>query len=224
MRRKTGVTVMGLVLALVMGGSAAAVADGDGSGKTSKPSASGHKGKQGQESDDQWLAALAKRYNVTEERLESALRDVKIALGDQSKEPTDPAVVAGLAKALGISEADASRLIKELFVRPEAPGGKKRPGKPGGKKEEGPQISPAVIAEALAKELGIPLDKAKKLVVDLDELSRDHGNDADDVRFAAIAKGLRITPARLADGLKKVKESLGGAEQPKPASPKPYKS
>jgi hypothetical protein len=220
MRRKAGVTVTGLVLALVIGGSVAAVADVDGSGKNPKPSASGHKSN---ESGDQWLAGLAKRYNVTEERLESALRDVKIAFGDQGKKPTDPAVVAGLAKALGISQVDASRRIKEVFTPVGTPGGKK-PGKPGGKKEEGGQISPAVLAGALAKEFGIPLDNAKKLIADLDELSRDHGNNAGDARFAAIAKSLGITPEHLADGLKKVKQSLDGAEKPEPASPKPYKS
>jgi hypothetical protein len=222
MLRKAGVTVTGLVLALVMGGSVAAVADGDGSGKNPKPSASAHKSK---ESGDQWLADLAKRYNVTEERLESALRDIKIALGDQGKKPTDPAVVAGLAKALGISQVDASRLIKEVFMQAGTPGGKK-PGKPGVKKttEEGGQISPAVLAGALAKEFGIPLDNAKKLIADLDELSRDHGNNADDARFAAVAKSLGITPERLADGLKKVKQSMDGAEKPEPASPKPNKS
>ncbi|MFE9812266.1 hypothetical protein ACFYRN_38535 [Streptomyces sp. NPDC005227] len=232
MRRRAGVTAAGLALAIVMGVSVAAVAEGNGGGKDPVPGASAAKDKPADKKGSGWLADLAKRYGVPQDKLDTALRDVKIAIGDQGKSPTDPAVVAGLAGALGISSAEAKTLIKEVFADPE-PRGKKGPGKPGGKKEEGTQISPAVVVDALAKELGIQHARAVALVADLDRLSRDHGNDPGDARFAAIAKGLGITPQRLEDALRAVKTRLSkvaekpepsGPASPKPDSPKPYTS
>jgi hypothetical protein len=80
----------------------------------------------------------------------------------------------------------------------------------------------------LAKELGISRDRAQALVADLDELSRDHRNNSGSAEFAAIAKGLGITPQQLEDALRRVKTSLIGSEQKPdssvPGSSEPYKS
>ncbi|WP_344831819.1 hypothetical protein [Actinocorallia longicatena] len=226
MRRKTGVAAAGLALTMVVGVSVAAVAEGDEGGKKPGPGSSAPKDKQDKGKGDGWVAELAKRYGVSEAALERALRDVKVALSDKRRSPADPAIVAKLAGALGISPAEASKLIKEVFVR-SGPHGGKGPGKPGGKKEQGPRIGPEVVAKALAEELGIAYDKAVALVADLDGLSRDHGNSPSDPRFAAIAKKLGLTAQRLEDALRKVKTRLSESEKPdppKPVSPEPYKS
>jgi len=220
MRRKAGVAAAGLALAMVVGVSGAAVANAPDPVKSPKPGTSGPK-KAGDKGKADWLADLAKRYGVTKDRLENALRDVKIALGAQPKGPVDPAVIAKLAGALGISRAEAAKLFKEVFAQPGKQGGK------GKKKEEGREVSPAVLVDALAKELKISQDRARTLVADLDALGRDHGLDPSDAKFAAIAKGLGLTAQQLTDALKAVKTSLGGAgkpDSPKPASPEPYKS
>ncbi|MEV6104239.1 hypothetical protein AB0M28_05910 [Streptomyces sp. NPDC051940] len=221
-RRIRGAAAAGLVVAIAMGMSGAVQASA--TGNSAKPGATTAADKDGTGKESDWLAGLAQRYGVSVEALEQVLIQVKQALGENGGDRKDPALLTLVARELGISEAKAADLLSEVFGAsgPEdGKGDKAGKGKKGDKKgKAGPQITPARFIQALAEELDITRAQATATMHALDRLGRDHGVDPDSPEFAAIARGLGITPERLEDALRAVKIRLAGdgKEEAKPGT------
>jgi hypothetical protein len=93
----------------------------------------GKSGKPEKGSDqDALLRKIAASLHVSLATLDNALRDMKIASGKLSADPTDPRVVAVFAKDLHIGDAQALKILKEIVGQPgpvKPPSGKTPPGK-----------------------------------------------------------------------------------------------
>ncbi|WNO69406.1 hypothetical protein RPQ02_39345 [Streptomyces sp. AM2-3-1] len=168
------------------------------------------------------LSLLGSRDGGTEcgrhrAQLEQGLIDVKRQLGPEGTKPTDPAVIAVLVDDLGITEAKAKQLIREVFSRSDG-----KHGKSGGRTDKGSHVTSDAFIDALAKQLEVSHAKAKAAFTALDKLSRDHGVDPRSAQFAAIARGLGVTAHQLASVIGQVKTGLAGDHES--SSPKPYKS
>ncbi len=219
MRRSRGVAAAALVVAMVAGTSgAAAASQGNGvpSPGGSPPPATQKAGiaqkvKVGQRAEP--LAQLAKRYGVSLTQLENALKNVKIALGQQGGSPTDPAIVAQFAQDLGLSQAQAEQLLNEVFGPATA--------KSGGGTAAAPTTE--AFIHGLAHQLGISHERAARLFRALERLDRRQGGiDPSSPQFAAIARGVGVTAGQLADAIRQVKVSLAGSAQGR--SPKSVQS
>lgn len=105
-----------------------------GPGKSSKPEKGGDQ--------DALLRKIAASLHVSLATLDNALRDMKIASGKLSADPTDPRVVAVFAKDLHIGDAQALKIIKEIVGQP----GPVKP--PSGKTPPSPSPSPAPSGKA----------------------------------------------------------------------------
>ncbi|MFG1806441.1 hypothetical protein [Streptomyces sp. NPDC049040] len=183
---------------------------------------------------------------VSAERLERALRDVKQMLGPDGGRVTDPAVVARVAKDLGVSTAKARAILRQFFggdeVGPKPPGdkggkggkGDKDPGKggkggkDGGKGGKGGKDRPGgpaavITAKDLAKALGVPQARAQAALDALQKLAKGPRGTVDEnsPAFAAIAAKLGVTPQQLTKVLTVLKEAAGKPGAPKPGTPKP---
>lgn len=100
------------------------------------------------------------------------------------------------------------------------PDGEAKPGKgvPDGKAKPG-KGQPAVPEEAvrlLAKKLDIPVERSREVFRDLEKVKARGEEILSDRAFVAIADGLGLTPQRLLDVLREVKEAIGGQPKPKP--------
>lgn len=239
-RYGTAVAATGLALALAAGLSGAAAADGGGAGKSRDTVTQTDKKRDG----DQWLARLAERYGVSEEALDRALRAVKAEFGETGKEPTELAIATALAPQLGISQKKAEQMVREMFAKGPVKGGsgkeghgekgpgKKGPGKPGDSKpvpgKPGFDKAPAhdgklteAFVQALVEKLGVSREQAAAAFATLEKLSATQdGVDPRSEEFAALARGLKVTPERLEQVLVEVKKSLA---QDVEGSPKSYK-
>ncbi len=209
-------------------GAAAATAPGAASqtASASKPSPTGS-GDHGKPGDKQaWLAKLAASLHVSVQKLEAALIDVKQTMSRLGVGPFDPAVVSVVSHDLGISTDKAVIVLKAVFG--DAGSGKGDPGKGGGKGKGDPgkpgALDPLMI-HTLAGILHISDARAAQVLDRLDRIERaGHGISPTDPKFRAIAASLHITPQRLADALRQLKEALAGS-MPKPSSsPVPGKS
>jgi hypothetical protein len=165
------------------------------------------------------LAAIAKRYGLTLDRLDHALRDVKTLLGPGGGDFADPAVAQVLVKDLGVSTQQARQIIEELF----APGSRPGPGRPGdkpkddgkpGKPGEPGRPGPAFTAERLAKVLGVSQAKAQTALDSLMKIVTGPKGTIDEKSpaFAAIAAKLGVTPRRLADATRELKSAPADAK------------
>ncbi|MET8997669.1 hypothetical protein [Amycolatopsis sp. NPDC004169] len=162
----------------------------------------GGKKDEGRTNDEQ-LAKVAASLHVTVKQLTTALDNLKRAVGNGTGKAT---AIAAFAKELGITVARAEKVLAALS-------GKPGPGKPVPGKEAG---VPAKAVKLLAAELKIGEDRARQVFKDLDKVGGKGGDVTKEPAFIAIAKGLGVTPQRLLDVLRKVKEEFAEKEGGKP--------
>jgi hypothetical protein len=216
MRRRTGLVAAGTALVMTVGLTGAAVAAGTpspgtgGKGTVTAAAEAAKAGKPGKgKGDSDWLASLARRYGVTVARLDAALRHVKEQLGANGGNVEDPAVVAGLARDLGLSRQQATRLLAEVFDAAGSPG-KGKPGK-GGKPGKPGDALAAVSAADLAKLLRVSQARAQAALDAVRTMASGPRGSVDEssARFAAIARQSGVTPKQLADALFTLKMAAG---------------
>lgn len=236
MRRRTGLVAAGTALVMTVGLTGAAVAAGTptpgtgGKGAVTAAAEAAKAGKPGKgKGDSDWLASLARRYGVTVARLDAALRHVKEQLGANGGNVEDPAVVAGLARDLGLSRQQATRLLAEVFDAAGSPGkgkpgkggkpgkpGEGKPGKPGKPGKDGKPGKPgdalaAFSAADLAKLLRVSQARAQAALDAVRTMASGPRGSVDEssARFAAIARQSGVTPKQLADALFTLKMAAG---------------
>jgi hypothetical protein len=224
MRRRTGLVAAGTALVMTVGLTGAAVAAGTpspgtgGKGTVTAAAEAAKAGKPGKgKGDSDWLASLARRYGVTVARLDAALRHVKEQLGANGGNVEDPAVVAGLARDLGLSRQQATRLLAEVFDAAGSPGKGKpgkggKPGKPGEGKPGKPGDALAAFSAAdLAKLLRVSQARAQAALDAVRTMASGPRGSVDEssARFAAIARQSGVTPKQLADALFTLKMAAG---------------
>jgi hypothetical protein len=127
---------------------------------------------------------LAASAGISMDRLVAGLGAAKRAGGDTA------AGAAAFAAAAGVPQKTAERIVHAMFGA-QAVGGK----------TGGPSVAPA-----LASELGVSISAAQRALNQLDALGRD-GTGPASPAFAAIARDLGVSPARLAAALAAVKQS-----------------
>ncbi|MEV4313112.1 hypothetical protein [Actinocrispum sp. NPDC049592] len=157
---------------------------------------------------DERFAKIAASLHVSVQQLRTALDNLKRALG---KGTDKAAAVAAFAKELGITVAQAEKVLDAL-----SGDGSKKPSPP--KDDHG---VPAEVVKLLAAELKISQDRAQQVFKDLDKVGGRGDDLAKDPAFIAIAKGLGITPQRLLDALRKVKEEYAKQQGGKPEDKAP---
>jgi hypothetical protein len=133
------------------------------------------------------LAALAASAGISTDRLQAGLAAAKRAGGNTA------AGIAAFAASAGVSHATAQRIVHAVF---------------GTQIDRGETGEPA-IAAALASQLGVSTSAAQRAVNQLDALG-EGGVDPASPAFAAIARDLGVSPARLAAALKAAKQSAAG--------------
>ncbi|TCO59394.1 hypothetical protein [Actinocrispum wychmicini] len=157
---------------------------------------------------DVLLAKIAASLHVTVQQLVTALGNLKGALG---KGTDKLAAITAFAKELRITVAQAEKVLEVLFN-----GGKKpAPGTEAG--------VPAEVVKLLAAELKISQDRARQVVKDLAKVGGKGDDILKDPAFIAIAKGLGVSPQRLLDALRKVKQEYGKPKDDKTLSGAPGK-
>ncbi|MFI0899386.1 hypothetical protein [Streptomyces sp. NPDC020983] len=146
-------------------------------------------------------------------RLENALRNVKIALGANGGKLTDK-VVAGFAKDMGISTAQARKQLTAIFFEAKPGEG----GKPGDEKARFP-----FTATQLAKVLGVPTAKAQAALDALAKLATGPRGTIDErtPAYAAVAAKLGVSPQQLTKALIQLKVAAG---KPAPGGEKDTKA
>ncbi|MFB9237554.1 hypothetical protein ACFFWC_18695 [Plantactinospora siamensis] len=163
------------------------------------------------------LRKIAASLHVSLARLENALRDMKMTSLRLGVEPTDPRVVAVFAKDLGISDAKARAVIKEIVGQP-------GPGKSGKPEKGGDQDA---LLRKIAASLHVSLATLDNALRDVKIASGRLGADPTDPRVVAVfAKDLHIGNAQ---ALKILTEIVGrpGVTPPgktppsKPSAPAP---
>jgi hypothetical protein len=192
--------IAGVVTAAVIAVPTAALASGSGSppGKPAPPQAcatSACKSKAGPPAGSKSavpspLPALAASAGISSDRLQAGLGAAKRAGGNTA------AGIAAFAASAGVSQATAQRIVDAVF------GTQADQGKTGG--PAGPAIAPA-----LASRLGVSASAAQRAVNQLEALGRG-GVDPASPAFAAIARDLGVSPARLAAALTAIKQSEAG--------------
>jgi hypothetical protein len=227
MRHKTRIVTAATALVLLTGAAAGVAAAEAGSSSASPSPATGTssakalpdaadanaRAKAKAAAQAESLDAIAARLHVTVAQLDQALADAKQYLGTHGLGKPDAAVVALVAKDLGISDGQARSLLDHVFAS--GPGFKKVPVKPG---TPDPQIS-----AALAKVMGISQDRAASILERLDRIdaASGHGVSVTDPAFQALAASLGLSPQQLSNDLVAMKESLR-ASMPAPSqSPTP---
>ena len=219
MRHRNTLLAAGTALVMLTGVTAASAAGSDAGQKSPAshaPAKPGHKkpgpGKPGK--------PAGKDFGVPADRLERGLRDVKQLVGIKGAKVTDPAVVAVFAKDLGVSTAQARKILTEIFgtgpIGPKKPGGKgDKGGKPGNGKPGGPAA--VFTAQDLAKALGVPLATAQTALNSLQKLAQGPKGsiDPNSPAFAAIAAKAGVTPQQLVKAITQLKIAAD-----KPGAPK----
>jgi hypothetical protein len=137
------------------------------------------------------LPALAASAGIGTDRLRAGLAAAKRAGGNTA------AGIAAFASSAGVSHATAQRIVQAVF-------GTQIEGK-----TEGPAAGAPSVAPALASQLGVSTSAAQRALNQLEALDRG-GIDPAGPAFAAIARDLGVTPARLAAALSAAKQSLAG--------------
>jgi len=137
------------------------------------------------------LPALAASAGISTDRLQAGLAAAKRAGGNTA------AGIAAFAASAGVSHATAQRIVLAVFG-PQIEG-----------KTAGPAAGEPSVVPALASQLGVSTSAAQHALDQLAELGRG-GIDQSGPAFAAIARDLGVTPARLAAALGAAKQSLAG--------------
>ena len=137
------------------------------------------------------LPALAASAGISMDRLQAGLAAAKRAGGNTA------AGIAAFAASAGVSHATAERIVHAVF-------GTQIEGKTGGSAAGAPSVAPA-----LASQLGVSISAAQQAINQLEALGRG-GIGPGSPGFAAIARDLGVTPARLAAALSAAKQSLAG--------------
>lgn len=162
--------------------------------------------------------AIAARLHVTVAQLDRALADAKRYLGTHGLGKPDDALIALVAKELGVSAGQARTLLDHVFEG--GPGFRKAPVKPG---TPDPQVS-----AALAKVMGISQDRAASILERLDQVAAasDDRMTVGNPRFRALAASLGLTPDQFLHDLIATKQALRASmptpsQSPVPSSDKP---
>ena len=169
------------------------------------------------------LNAMAARLGVSPERLDRALRQVKISLGNAGGAPTERQFEAALARVLGISLWRVRHAFPpgtEIVIKPGGPkarGGKEVDGKDAGKKDNGgkpphskapAQPTDAAFVAAVASALNLSTAQVKAALA---PLLAAGSVDTSSATFTAAAQSLGVTVQQLDDALMQAKQSLAGS-------------
>jgi hypothetical protein len=183
----------------------------------------------GKPAEDPVLAGAARRFGLSEQRLEQALVDVKVYLGRLGRQPKlgllDPGAVAVFARSLGIPVPRARAVLRYL-VAAWAVAQKDKQG------STVTALPPAAVA-FFAKTLHVSTKRAQVALDRLMKLSAGpRGIDPTDPAFARIARSLGVSPKQLTAALIALKKFLAhlppekgkpGPGKPGPGKPDPGK-
>ena len=186
--------IAGVITAAAVAVPAAALASGSGSppGKPTPPQACAasvckSKARHAAAITSAAPSQLAASAGISTDRLRAGLAAAKRAGGNTA------AGIAAFAASAGVSQATAQPMVHAVF---------------GTQVDRGNTGGPP-IGVALASQLGVSTSAAQRAVNQLDALG-EGGVDPASPAFAAIARDLGVSPARLAAGLKSVKQSEAG--------------
>ena len=194
----------------VTGGSAAAATGSQSAGKGSIAVAANAKPGPDKGDRDTLLRKIAASLHVSLAKLENALRDMKMTSLRLGADPTDPRVVAVFAKDLGISDAKARAVVKEIVSQP-------GPGKSGKPEKGGDQDA---LLRKIAASLHVSLAKLENALRDMKVTSLRLGADPTDPRVVAVfAKDLHIGDAQALKILKEIVDQRGPVKPPSGKTP-----
>jgi hypothetical protein len=146
---------------------------------------------------------LAARLGVSPDRLDQALRAVKISLGKASAKPTEGQFDAALARILGIPLARVQRALPA-----EQPAGSKPARfKPAGSKRAVRPGNNDALTAAVARELHV---SAARVSAALRPLFAAGTADSSSPVFAAAARSLGVSTGQLSAALVHAKQGLAG--------------
>jgi hypothetical protein len=197
LRHRLAVAGIITVAAVALPAAAVASVSGSPAGKppgTAKPCATACKPRTGhpvpaKSAEPSQLAALAASAGISVDRLQAGLSAAKRAGGNTA------AGIAAFATSAGVPQATAQRIVQAVFGA----------GKDRGK--SGDSAFATALAAGLASRLGISTAAAQHAVSQLGALSERGGVDPTSPAFAAIARDLGVTPARLAAALDAIKQA-----------------
>ena len=116
---------------------------------------------------------------------------------------------AALASGSGSPSAKPSPVASKSAVPSKSAAASKFSAAGSGTRVDRSLTGPAAVA-ALASRLGVSTGAARHALQQIGALSRQGGVDPTDPAFAAIARGLGVSPAQLAAALGGVKQALAG--------------
>jgi len=206
--------IAGVIAATAIAGPAAALASGSGSpsGKPASPPVSAASAKRSEAQSQRVPAvvrAFAERLGVSTSAAGPALKQIAaLSSKNGGVDPASPAFAA-VARGLGVSPArlaaawDAVKQRVES-VPPQAPA-------TSGKKSPLQSQTVPVAVRAFAERLGVSTSAAGPALKQVAALSSKNGGvDRASPAFAAIARGLGVSPARLAAAWDEVAPSVSG--------------
>lgn len=141
---------------------------------------------------------LAARLGVSPDRLDQALRAVKISLGKASAKPTEGQFDAALARILGIPLARVQRALPAEQPAGSKPAGSKRAVRPGNND---------ALTAAVARELHV---STARVSAALRPLFAAGTADSSSPVFAAAARSLGVSTGQLSAALVHAKQGLAG--------------
>jgi hypothetical protein len=133
------------------------------------------------------LAALAASAGISTDRLQAGLIAAKRAHGNTA------AGIAAFAASTGSSDATAQRIVHAVFGD-----------------QAGHSLTSSASTGVLASRLGVSTSAAHRALGRVGALSGNHGVDPASPAFAAIARDLGVSPAKLIAALGAVKQSMAG--------------
>jgi hypothetical protein len=133
------------------------------------------------------LSALASSAGISVGRLNAGLVAAKQAGGNST------AAVAAFAASAGVSSPTAQKIVSIVF---------------GSRVDR--SLTGQSAAAALGTQLGITTTAAQSALAQLRSLGREGGLDPTSPAFASIARGLGVSPTRLATALPAVKQTMAG--------------
>ncbi|WP_427885000.1 hypothetical protein ACQHIV_22740 [Kribbella sp. GL6] len=157
------------------------------------------------------FAAMAAKLGVTTDRLEAAMVAAKRSLAN-AQNVTPQAFIAAVATNLGIPASRVKSVLEPMLLKPGRDDGKHDKGKQDGKGKKGaddPRTSPFTTdaaAARLAASLGCSKAKAKAALLKL--VSAQRGIEPASKAFRDIAKSLGVSPDRLDNALRDLKQSM----------------
>lgn len=219
MRRAHRIAAVGLAAAVVAGLSGAAaveVASAGTAAPTAKsdapdPAKSGNPGQLDEDDTGMDTAVLARRFGVPQAKLEQALDDAKrvvsgLAEGGRNSTWLHPAVVAVVARDLGVSPTAAIALLKQLPWFGEGVGGSKGQDKT---KTVTEPVPAAVVAE-LARSLHVSDARVRAALQRLSTVQASAGSAGrTDPGLVGVARSLGVSPQMLENALRTAKQHLG---------------